>query len=314
MDLISLITSAILAFVMLGVGISLDFRNFKHIILRPKSLLLGLSIQVLLLPIIGIIICSIFPLSPELKIGIILLSICPGGTTSNFIVYLLNSNTELSIILTVLSSVLSLFFIPFILNYTILYYLGVDTIVSIPITDISIQILLYILIPTLVGIIIKEKSEKIKYILDKTAIFTILKRKIELNYLKIITLILLALMFSIKLFADESAGGVGIKSGDFKAILLPVFLLNLIGILAGFLIPYFTKSSIKNAVSISIQIGLQNTTMAFLIATTVLKNNEMQKPALIYAFFSFWSSILIIIILKQFFTRRIRKKAQLKIS
>jgi BASS family bile acid:Na+ symporter len=98
------ITGIILAIslfiIMAGMGLSLAIADFKRIVEYPKAVLVGLSSQLILLPIIAFLICYFLALPPVIAIGIMLIASCPGGATSNMISYLAKGDLALSISLT----------------------------------------------------------------------------------------------------------------------------------------------------------------------------------------------------------------------
>ena len=123
MDGINTLIAIVLALIMFGIGASLKFNDFKDLFKHPKSVFLGLGLQMIFLPLFVTLIVSLFPLSPYLKIGLVVLSLCPGGATSNFISYLLKLDTALSISLTSINSILILITIPLGTNIALTIFL-----------------------------------------------------------------------------------------------------------------------------------------------------------------------------------------------
>ena len=102
--------------IMLGLGISLRKEDFKQLFDQPKPLAIGLSAQMLLLPLIAFLLVYKSNLAPELKVGAMILSVCPGGITSNLVSYFVKGNVALAVSLTVSNAFLSLFSIPLMIN------------------------------------------------------------------------------------------------------------------------------------------------------------------------------------------------------
>ena len=71
--------------IMLGMGLGLTLDDFKRVLVEPKAVIVGLIAQLILLPMVGWGLAMVFPLSPELAVGVMLLAACPGGPTSNMI-------------------------------------------------------------------------------------------------------------------------------------------------------------------------------------------------------------------------------------
>jgi len=94
MDVDNLLSAA-LALIMFSVGTSLELSDFKNVFKFPKALFTGLILQMVFLPILAFLICAFAPISVDFKLGILILTLCPGGATSNFINYLLDLKTAL---------------------------------------------------------------------------------------------------------------------------------------------------------------------------------------------------------------------------
>ena len=99
--------------IMVGIGMSLTFGDFKKIFLQPKAILTGISSQILILPLLSFLLAYFAPVSNFEKLGIVLIAFCPVGTTSNILVHIFRANTALSISMTIFNSLLSPFSILF---------------------------------------------------------------------------------------------------------------------------------------------------------------------------------------------------------
>jgi BASS family bile acid:Na+ symporter len=108
-----------LAIIMLGMGMTLAPKDFTRIIKYPKAVLIGLTNQLVFLPIIGFALAVSFDLSPEMAIGLMILACCPGAATSNLITQVCKGNIALSVTLTAIASIVGVFTIPVILSYLI---------------------------------------------------------------------------------------------------------------------------------------------------------------------------------------------------
>lgn len=104
--------------IILGMGLGLTLNDFKRIATAPKSVIVGLLAQLVMLPFVGFALASIFSLAPELAVGVMVLAACPGGPTSNMVTYLAQGDVALSITLTAISTVLT---IPLVVNLSMQY-------------------------------------------------------------------------------------------------------------------------------------------------------------------------------------------------
>jgi bile acid:Na+ symporter, BASS family len=282
---IDIFISLVLGFIMFGIGLSLTPQNFRNIALYPKAFVVGLSAQMIALPLIAFVIAEVSNLSLPVKIGLILLASCPGGTTSGFITYFFKGNVALSITLTAVNSLLTLFSIPFITNLALRHYYGSGTLIHLPFLDTVIQIFMVTILPATLGVIFK-------YVKPQTA------EKIQ-KPLKFLLIIALAVVFVIKFFASEKNGGTGISAGEFLHILPYALALNVACMLTGYFIGIFSKLGKQNSYTISVEAAVHNTTLAFLIAGALLQNQEMVKPSLVYSLFSFWTALVWSLIVKK---------------
>ena len=146
-----------LAIIMLGMGMTLISADFTRIIKHPKAILIGLTNQLLFLPIIGFLLAIALNLSPLMAVGLMILASCPGGATSNLITQVSKGNIALSVTLTAIASVVSILTIPFILSYSLDYF-GTTTgaTIKLPIIDTMLQIMVITVIPISIGMLIRR--------------------------------------------------------------------------------------------------------------------------------------------------------------
>lgn len=284
-QIVNILIKSALAIIMLGVGLSLTAKDFKNIIIFPKALIIGLSAQMLVMPILAFFIAWFSPLPLELKVGIVIVSVCPGGASSNLITHLLRGRVALSISMTTMNSVITLVSIPFIVNLALVGFLGEGTAIKLPFWETVAQIFLITILPASLGVLIR-------------AIHADFAKKTE-RPLKFILPIILASVFAIKFFAGKQSGGSGITTEDIFGIMPYVLSLNIIGMILGFAIAKFLRLGKLNQLTIAIEVGLQNTALALLVAGTLLQKPTMEKPALVYAMFTFFTTILFGIIFKK---------------
>ncbi|PID88131.1 MAG: bile acid:sodium symporter [Bacteroidia bacterium] len=287
-NLVDILISVVLALIMFGIGLSLTLKSFTYIFLKPRAMLTGLSAQLFLLPLLALGVATIFDLKPEFAVGLLILSVCPGGNTSNFVTFLLNGNTPLSISMTSINSLIVMFWIPFITNIGLEHFMHASTHLHLPYLRTVLQILFVILLPVGIGIRVYAKYPEFTKKLNTS--FSVpfgIFGKIKLHLLKMCTVLLLAVVFGIKFLAGENKGGVGISLQDWYDLLPAGLVFNLAGLLAGFLSARLMRLEGRTPMTISIETGLQNTMLAILVASSISSEPEMQKPALIYATFSF---------------------------
>jgi BASS family bile acid:Na+ symporter len=270
---------------MLGVGLSLTSESFRNLFLFPRPLVLGLLSQIIVLPVIAFLISYFSDLSLPLKVGLIILASCPGGTTSGLLTYYFKGNVALSITFTSINSILTLFTIPFIVNLSLLFYYGKTTLIHLSYLETIIQIFAITIIPAFIGVLIRTYRP----------VFALKAQR----PVKVLLTIALAIVFIILFFAGNKKGGTGITIAEVLNILPYALLLNVLCMSWGFFLGLITRLGISNSYTIGIEASVHNTTLAFLVAGTLLHNPEMEKPALIYAMFSFWTAVLYSIVVKK---------------
>lgn len=264
-----------LAFIMLGMGLSLNFKDFKNIIVFPKAVFLGLTNQLLLLPVIAFGLISIFGLDGTMAVGIMIVAACPGGATSNLITHLSRGDTALSISLTAVTSFITVITIPLIVNFSI-YYFGEEGAISLPIGETIIQIMGVTIIPVSIGMFLKKRFPSLSLKADKP---------VRIASAGFFVLIVAAAILK------ERASLV-----EFFVLAGPVTLfLNISTLLLGFILAKLFLLPKNQQLTIAIESGIQNGTLGIMIAATLLRNSEMTVPIAIYSLIMFVTAALIII-------------------
>ncbi len=271
MDKVStIILAASLIIIMLGMGLSLVIDDFKRIFVYPKAILIGLTNQLILLPLIGFTIALIFPLKPEIAIGIMILAACPGGPTSNLIAHLAKGDLALSVSLTAISSFITILTIPFIINFALIQFLEQGQIIRLDVVSTIAQIFVIIVIPVGLGMIIRKYKENFALKMAKP----VRKASGIVVVLVIIGIVIKEKENVIPYF--QQAGVVAL-------------ILNVATMLVGFYSAKIFKILDRRAVSISIESGIQNGTLAITIAVVLLGNSEFAITPAIYSLIMFFT-------------------------
>jgi bile acid:Na+ symporter, BASS family len=278
MNFIDILISGVLALIMYGVGVSITTTQVVQIYKTPKPFIVAITSQMVALPIIAFIIASIFDIRPEIKVGLVILAASPGGATSGFITYMFKGNTALSVVLTSVNCLLTLFSIPLIVNLALIYFMGTEKSFYLPFWSTVTEIFLVTIIPATLGILTRFWKESFAIRLSKI--------------IKPILICLLGIVFLIKIVGNKSQGETGLTANEISEILPYCLLLNVCCLLFGFFLTGLFRLSHANRLTTAIESGVHNTTLAFLIASTLLKSPELAKPALVYAMISFWTALI----------------------
>lgn len=263
-----------LAFIMLGMGLSLTVKDFKNIFLFPKAAFIGLLNQLILLPVFGFALVQLFGLSGALAVGVMILAACPGGATSNLITHLSKGDIALSISLTAVTSFITIITIPLIVNFAISHF-GEEGSVALPVGETIIQIMGVTVIPVSIGMFLKKRFPNLSLKAD---------RPVRFASAVFFAMIILAAILKER----DSIVAFFIISG-------PVMLsLNVLTLFTGYFLATVFILPKRQRLTISIESGIQNGTLGILIAATLLKNSEMTIPIAIYSLIMFMTATVII--------------------
>ncbi len=276
MDNISTLILAIsLMIIMFGMGLSLVVDDFKRVFITPKAIIIGLVSQIIILPIIGFAIIHLFPLQPEIAIGVIILVACPGGATSNLITHLAKGDIALSVSLTAISSLVTLLSIPFIINLGLQTVLGEDTTIQLNVIQTIIQIFAIVIIPVTIGMMIRAKKEVFA---DR------MESPMRIASTAVFVLVLVGIM------VKERANLVSY----FEQAGVVMLILNGVTMSIGFVLARIFRLSSKQGVSIAIESGIQNGTLGIAIATVLLGDTAYAIAPAIYGLIMFFTGGMVI--------------------
>ena len=258
-----------LAIIMFGMGLGLVTGDFVRLFSFPKAVLVGLCNQILLLPLIGFAIVALFDLNPSMAIGLMIISVCPGGPTSNLITQVSRGNIGLSVTLTALASLITVFTIPILLSKAIAYFTGnTGVIIQLPILETMVQILVITIIPIYIGMMIRKQKEAFALSMEKP--------------MRTASTVLFVIIFLVIIIANKDN-----LVQAMKEVGLATLLLNLLTMGLGFLTAKLFGIAGNSQITITIESGIQNGTLAFVIATSILNNLEMGLPTGAYSIWMF---------------------------
>ncbi len=273
----TIVLASSLIIIMLGMGLSLVADDFKRILVYPKAIFVGLVNQLILLPLIGFVIAISFNLTPEIAIGIMILAACPGGPTSNLIAHLARGDTALSVTLTALSSFITILTIPFIVNFALEHFLAKGEMIRLDVVDSIKNIFVIIIIPIIIGMVIRKYAPGFSNRMEKPV--------------RIASAIVLALVI-IGIVIKEKENFVSY----FQQAGIVALLLNVSTMVVGYFSASLFRITDKRALSISIESGIQNGTLAITIAVVLLGSTEFAIAPAIYSLLMFFTGGVVIYI------------------
>ncbi len=270
-----------LAIIMFSMGLGLTTGDFKQVVLKPKAFTLGLICQFITLPLIALAVAKFFALNNELAVGLMIIAVCPGGVTSNVYAKLSNADVALSIALTAVTSLASVLTIPFIVNWALTHYMGADSAVEMPIFKSIMGIFVITSLPVLAGMWLKHNktqlADKWEKILSKVAV-------------------VLFVLIVVAAVLKERENFIPYMQMSGKATLL----LNLATMVVAMIVAQVFRLPQNQGKTIMLECGIQNGTLAIMIAATFLNNQAMAIPGAIYSLQMFVTGALVIFLAKRF--------------
>lgn len=284
--LLNILLQAALGIIMLGLGLSLSVADFSRVLVYPKAVFLGLVCQMLVLPAVCFGIAAVLDLTPEIAVGLILLSASPGGVTSNFFTHLAKGDVVLSITLTAVASLLCILTLPIIVNFSMQFFMEENRYIPLQFSKV-LQIFAIILLPVTIGMYIHKKNSSLAAKLQK-----------PVKIFSILFLVALILMQVIK--ERENIGSFWRQTG------IAVLSFNIVSIVIGFFIPLLIKIPVQQSIAISMGSGVRNGTLAITIALSpsLLNNSTMSIPAALYSLVMYFTAFLFVYII----SNRLKRK------
>ncbi len=271
---ISVVLPVSLIIIMIGLGMSLSLGDFRRVVRFPRAALVGLGSQLLILPPVGLALVYLFGLPPTWAVGLMLIAACPGGPTSNLITFVARGDTALSITLTALSSVATVVTIPLILALSISHFgVEADAIRS-PVGEIVVQIVAITAIPVALGLAIRhfraDVADRLRGVVraSSAAIFLLVLGAVVVDQRQVLV--------------DHFFALSGVTAA-----------LNVATMALGFGVARLFLLDLRQSVTVSIEAGIQNGTLAIVIAMSILGAGEMAVPAGVYSLLMFVSGGLV---------------------
>ena len=261
-----------LGIIMLGLGLSLTMADFKRIAKYPKAIGVALFCQMILLPVICFLLVKFSGLNPALAVGMMLLAASPGGATSNLYSHLAKGDVALNISLTAINSVLSLFILPLIVNFSLDHFMDSGQYLPMQFKKVA-EVFAIAIVPVIIGMLINKM---------RPGFAARIYKPVKIASALILIIIIVALTISEK----------EVLINNFRELGFPLLLFNLLSITVGYLVPRILNIEKKQSISISMEIGIHNGTLAIYVALSVLHNPAMSVPPAIYSLLMFFTAAI----------------------
>ncbi|MCH6258519.1 bile acid:sodium symporter family protein [Puniceicoccaceae bacterium K14] len=248
----------ILAFIMFSLGLGLRKSDFLHVFKYPKAFAAGLFNQLILLPIVAFVLALAFKLPPELAVGFMILSLCPGGVTTNILTKISNGNTPLSISLTGTTSLLSTITVPFLVAFFVSYFMGQDG-QTVNVSKLGIQMFLITAVPVIFGMLLTANAPKF-----------VAKASGGIAKASLILFVLIAVAAIAKNFQ--------VLSENLSTLAPSTILLNVILLIIGLLTALLIKLNKTDGTTIAIESGVQNSTLGIAVGLLIASEASALPP------------------------------------
>jgi len=262
-----------LILIMTGVGMTLRFSNFAEVLRQPKAFFVGAAAQMFLLPLTALAVIALFGLKGELAVGLFILALCPGGTTSNLYSYLCKADVGLSVSLTALVGLVTPFTLPLLAAWAIEFYLGANTAFSLPLLKTWLTLMIVSVLPVFLGMFVKAKWPQVA-------------DRIQPAISSFSVIVLLLLIISIAADLGNDLWLFLLQAGP------AALTLNVLTMFAGYWLGNLLLKCEAQANTICLEVGLQNGTLALLITTGILHNSTMSIAPSVYSLLMFFIASL----------------------
>ena len=265
-----------LAFIMFSLGLGLSINDFTRVFFKPRDFLIGLFFQIIVLPIIAIIIVLFWPLTPELAIGVMILAAAPGGVTSNVLTSYAKGNIALSISLTAINSILCVITVPIILiiSLSILGYGSLNEGQSL--FSVAIQMFLIVTVPVILGVLLSSILSSFEKIAKNISII-------------LFALVLLGAILSQR----ENVINYFAQAG------LVMLVLNIVMMIIVYILSKSFRANKETFRCWLMEVGLQNGTLAIVVANTFFASTVYLIPAAIYSLIMYATALPLIYFLRR---------------
>ncbi len=269
-----------LAFIMFALGLGLTGEDFLRVARQPRDFLVGAFSQIILLPIIAFILVKIWPIAPELAIGVMIIAAAPGGVTSNLLTYFAKGDVALSISLTAIISLLCVVTIPFIVLTSIGLLADTSIAQDISLLSMARDMFLIVTVPVILGMLFR------KFIPTAAIRFEPMAKKVSI------------VLFVLVLLGAIAAEKENIVSYFAQAGLITL-LLNVIMMVVAFYLAQLLGSGNEQKKCITIECGLQNGTLAIFVATSIFGGGAYVIPAATYSLIMFFTSLIFVYLVRK---------------
>jgi BASS family bile acid:Na+ symporter len=269
-----------LAFIMFALGLGLTGNDFLRVVRQPRDFFVGAFSQIIFLPIIAFILVKIWPIAPELAIGVMIIAAAPGGVTSNLLTSFAKGDVALSISLTAIISLLCVITIPFIVLTSVTLLTESNITQDISLISMARDMFIIVTVPVILGMLFRRFASGISL-------------KFELIAKKISTLLFVLVLLGAIAAERENIVSYFAHAGFITLVL------NVVMMIVAYFVAQSFASGTKQKKCITIECGLQNGTLAIFVATSIFGGGMYVIPAATYSLIMFGTSLIFVYLVRK---------------
>jgi len=254
----------VLRLVMMGLGLSLTMADFKRVIIFPKAATIGLVAQLVGLPLVAFLLGMAFNAPPAIAVGLVILAACPSEATANAYTFASRADVPLCVTLSAITSVITVFTIPFLINLALRTFSLEGQMAQLPILGMLINLMTFTLIPLILGMLIRYFYSAF----SERAVEPI--RKVVLYVMMLV--LLLGIVSSYDVLLE-----------NYKTVAILVVTMNLVTMAMGFGLAKLFKLPLTQVITITFEVGVQNLALSFAITFNILQRPDLAVAGLVYA-------------------------------
>lgn len=260
--LTTVLLPVVLGVIMLGLGLSLAGSDMVAMQDNKRAIVIALACQLVVLPALCFGMVLLLGLPPVLCVGMLLLAASPGGTSASLFSHLFRGDVALNVTVTAINSLFAVVTLPLVVNFSLSYFLSGDDAIGLQLDKIT-QVLAVVVIPVFVGMTIRRRAPAFAERMDKP---------VRVASVAVLLAIAIAAIIAERTNLAGYLGAIGVAAALFCLLSLTL----------GYYLPRLTRVDHRQAIALSMEIGVHNGALAITIAISLLNSTEIAVPAAIY--------------------------------
>jgi BASS family bile acid:Na+ symporter len=275
MDATQAFLSLVIVAIMLAMGFELVLDDFRRLLREPRGAIAGLVGQLVFLPLLAFALAFALDVRSETAIGLVLIAACPGGAHSNLYASLARGDAALSVSLTAVSGLVAIVTLPILVGLGAVVFGGERLGIVVPVLPAMAQVFVVMALPVALGMVVRARRPSLATRLGP--------------WLKGFAILLLVLVIAGSIAKQGGAlGGFVRESG------VPVVALNVGAMLLALVLSRLARVSRAQTITVVLEVGIQNATLAVGIALGMLRSLPLAVPAILYSLLVYASGAVVI--------------------